>query len=64
MELKPGTRVDSLEGLLDQGYDAVFIPDGYEVVFSALEAGVKNGISHRGRAMQALIPALRRLLDS
>ena len=46
------------------GYDAVFIPDGYEIVFSALEPGVKNGISHRGRAMQALIPALRRLLDS
>lgn len=46
------------------GYDAVFIPDGYEVVFSALEPGVKNGISHRGRAIQALIPALRRLLDT
>ncbi len=44
------------------GYDPVFIPDGYTVVFSALSAGEKNTISHRGRAFQALIPALRRLL--
>lgn len=46
------------------GYDAVFVPDGYEVVFSELPAGEKNHISHRGRATRGLIPALRRLLDS
>ena len=44
------------------GYDAVFIPDGYDRVFSALPMEEKNRISHRGRAVRALIPALRRLL--
>jgi XTP/dITP diphosphohydrolase len=46
------------------GYDAVFIPDGYDRVFSTLPPEEKNRISHRGRAVRALIPALRRLLGS
>ncbi len=44
------------------GYDAVFIPEGWEIVFSELPAGEKHNISHRGRAARALIPALRRML--
>lgn len=46
------------------GYDAVFVPDGCDVVFSELPPGEKNRISHRGKAARGLIPALRRLLDS
>ncbi|MBI1260057.1 MAG: RdgB/HAM1 family non-canonical purine NTP pyrophosphatase [Chloroflexi bacterium] len=46
------------------GYDAVFIPEGHDVVFSELPAGEKHEISHRGRAARALLPALRRLLGS
>ncbi|MCC6804623.1 MAG: RdgB/HAM1 family non-canonical purine NTP pyrophosphatase [Anaerolineae bacterium] len=46
------------------GYDAVFVPDGYDMVFSELPSGEKNHISHRGRAARGLIPALRRLFDS
>ncbi len=46
------------------GYDAVFVPDGYDMVFSELPSGEKNRISHRGRAARGLIPALRRLFDS
>lgn len=52
------------EGSNGFGYDDVFIPEGYETVFSNLPPAEKNVISHRGRAIQALIPALRRLLDS
>ena len=36
------------------GYDAVFIPEGWEIVFSELPAGEKHAISHRGRAARAL----------
>lgn len=44
------------------GYDPIFVPEGFAVVFSALPPSVKHEISHRGRAAQALRPALERLL--
>lgn len=40
------------------GYDPLFIPDGYTLSFSDLSAAEKNRISHRARAVQAMIPLL------
>lgn len=34
------------------GYDPVFMPDGYDKTFAELSPEIKNGISHRGRAIQ------------
>ncbi len=40
------------------GYDPIFRPDGFSKSFAAMEAGVKNSISHRGRAVQKLVKFL------
>jgi XTP/dITP diphosphohydrolase len=34
------------------GYDSLFVPDGYCETFGQLSAGIKNSLSHRGRALE------------
>jgi XTP/dITP diphosphohydrolase len=41
------------------GYDPVFVPEGREQTFAELPGDVKNGMSHRGRAMQQALAWLR-----
>lgn len=45
------------------GYDAVFIPQGYEMVFSAIPSEEKHRLSHRGIALRNLMPALEKWLE-
>lgn len=49
-----GTIALQEEGTGGFGYDPVFIPEGYDSTFASLPATVKNSISHRSIAMEAL----------
>ena len=43
------------------GYDPVFLPAGSKRTAAELSPREKDAVSHRGRALTALIPSLRRL---
>lgn len=43
------------------GYDPVFIPDGDHRTAAELSPDEKDSVSHRGRALALLLPALREL---
>ncbi|MGD1253144.1 RdgB/HAM1 family non-canonical purine NTP pyrophosphatase [Mycobacterium seoulense] len=43
------------------GYDPVFVPDGSERTAAELSPEEKDAVSHRGRALRLLVPALREL---
>ncbi|PRX49284.1 XTP/dITP diphosphohydrolase [Prauserella shujinwangii] len=41
------------------GYDPIFVPDGEERTSAELDPAEKDSVSHRGRALRALLPRLR-----
>jgi len=62
------TTVDgSVEGIITNeekgsggfGYDPLFVPQGHCETFAQLPPATKHGMSHRGRALQRLLPVLR-----
>lgn len=50
----PGTILKELRGSHGFGYDPLFVPQGYDSTFAELDLLVKNRISHRARAFEAL----------
>jgi XTP/dITP diphosphohydrolase len=54
-----GTIIDRERGLGGFGYDPLFIPQGFQDTFGELAAAVKNGMSHRGRALAKAVAFLR-----
>lgn len=41
------------------GYDPIFIPEGSDLTFAEMDAADKNAISHRGRAVRAMVAELK-----
>ena len=52
------------QGVGGFGYDPLFAADGYDVSTAELAAGEKDGISHRGKALTAIAPAVVAALGS
>lgn len=52
-----GHLVWPLRGALGHGYDPMFVPEGETRTFAEMTAGEKNALSHRARALTALVAA-------
>ncbi|MGZ5397235.1 MAG: non-canonical purine NTP pyrophosphatase, partial [Mycobacterium sp.] len=59
----PGAIVREPRGDGGFGYDPVFLPSGSERTAAELSPAEKDAVSHRGRALALLVPALRELAD-
>jgi XTP/dITP diphosphohydrolase len=57
----PGSIVHERRGDGGFGYDPVFLPSGSSRTAAELTPQEKDAVSHRGRALAALLPALREL---
>jgi XTP/dITP diphosphohydrolase len=59
----PGTIAREPRGQGGFGYDPVFIPEGEDRTAAQLSPDEKDAVSHRGRALELLLPALRELAE-
>jgi XTP/dITP diphosphohydrolase len=56
-----GKIVENPKGDSGFGYDPVFMPEGYDKTFAQMPPGLKNKISHRGKAVKKLAEFLKSL---
>jgi len=59
-----GTLIREPRGTNGFGYDPIFVPVGESRTTGEMSAEDKDAISHRGRAMRALVPVMRGLLTT
>ena len=58
----PGRLIRQPRGAHGFGYDPIFVPDGSELTSAELPPADKDAISHRGQALQELLPFILRAL--
>ena len=56
-----GDVIDTPRGEKGFGYDAMFIPKGYDLTLGELDDDVKSTISHRGKALELAKPIINML---
>jgi XTP/dITP diphosphohydrolase len=59
-----GTLIDSVRGENGFGYDPIFIPQGHQVTSAQMSSEEKDAISHRGKALAALVASLQSSRES
>ncbi len=45
------------------GYDPIFVPDGHDRTTAEMTSAEKDAISHRGKALRALVPHIAACLE-
>ena len=58
-----GSIITEKRGAAGFGYDAIFVPEGYDKTFGELGMDIKNSISHRARAVQQFAKELQTCLE-
>lgn len=59
----PGRLTLAPRGVNGFGYDPIFLPEGSEQTTAEMGPSEKDAISHRGRAIRAMVPLLTAALD-
>ena len=59
-----GRLTDAPRGQNGFGYDPLFIPDGKTLTTAELDPSAKDEISHRGRAVRAIVEVLAELMSA
>ena len=54
-----GTTLEKPRGNGGFGYDPLFLPEGHTQTLAEMDMALKNTLSHRGRAMQQMLPLLK-----
>lgn len=57
----PGSVTRAPRGTNGFGYDPVFVPEGLTITSAEMSSADKDAVSHRGRSLSALLPALQDL---
>jgi XTP/dITP diphosphohydrolase len=60
----PGIIIPQMRGSGGFGYDPIFYLPKYEMTMAELPSAVKNTISHRAKALDAMMPSLQKFLTS
>ncbi len=57
-----GAIIDAPRGTNGFGYDPIFVPVGGSLTLAEIPSAEKDAMSHRGQALQSLVPVLKDLL--
>jgi XTP/dITP diphosphohydrolase len=60
----PGRLVRAPRGSNGFGYDPIFVPEGQERTSAEMEPAEKDAVSHRARALRALVPVVAELVKA